>query len=484
MGTARLWGTAIVLTLPSFLWGYVTSNLNACTPKDESEGSLALDVSEFEHDLYKEVATAIVIAGAWLGSSISGNLTQRFGQKRLLVFDNLLFIIGGILSVFSSFASICVGRTILGFSIGVSGTIVPMLLSEISPSEIRGTITTLHQLMITIGILFAGLMGWGFVPNVAHGWRFVQGFTVIPAVLQLIFTSLIPESPRWLVRAKQNVDSQGSDQPGALTLARQVLSQYTADPHSPELEERLRAMGEADPQEADWTEVFRTRKPLLIGLTLMFFLAMTGINTVIFYSTNIFEIAGFDQPIIGTVSIGAVNVITTIASVFLVDRLGRRTLLIIGTAGMTFSLFFNSAILLALNSHEKVQGIVAVIATLMYVISFAVGLGAVVWVLLSEIMPSRVRSKAFSLFLAKCWFWNLLLSLGSLTVIDSIGNGDEKRGVAYLFIIFGFLSFASLLFSIFILPETKGISLDGAEHSDYQAISQSEPYINERLSTV
>jgi len=182
-----------------------------------------------------------------------------------------------------------------------------------------------------------------------------------------------------------------------------------------------------------------------------------------FYSTKIFAFAGFSEAILATVSVGCVNVLMTIVCVYLVDRAGRRSLLIVGTCVMVGALLLLGIVLLAMNDSPDAQGIIAVIALLLFVCGFAVGLGAVAWVVMGEVVPTRVRGKANSLFVAENWAWNLILAATVLYAIDGLGGGDsddnKKRGVAILYFIFCGIAILGVAF-FFTFPETKGKSLE------------------------
>jgi len=340
----------------------------------------------------------------------------------------------------------------LGLGIGLGSSIVPILLAELAPASIRGQIASLHQLWLTIGILVCGLVSYGFVTYVNHGWKYVQFGHVIPALIQVSLAWYIPESPRWLLR-----------QPDGNGRARETLrSVRPAGDINTELQMMAQEM-ESDQSEVTWGEVFALRKPLLIGFGLMFFQAMTGINSVMFYSTNIFSFAGFSQAILATVSVGCVNVLMTIVCVYLVDRAGRRSLLLWGTSVMVGALIILGIVLLAMDNYETAQGIIAVIALLLFVCGFAVGLGAVAWVVMGEVVPTRVRSKANSLFVAENWLWNLLLAGTVLSAINGLGGGSsqeqQKKGVAYLYFFFCGIAVLGVFFFL-RLPETKGKSLE------------------------
>ena len=221
-------------------------------------------------------------------------------------------------------------------------------------------------------------------------------------------------------------------------------------------------------QEATWSEVFACRYQLLIGIGLGVIAAATGVNAIIFYSTQVFAFAGFDEAILATASVGLVNLLATALATYLVDVLGRKQLLEGGTALMTGSLLVLALILLVCNHWpEQLQGGLAVVAVLLYVMGFAIGVGAVMWVMMCELMEQRVRGKAFGLFISINWGINLVIGLWTLSAIDGLGGlqsemdddekaDAEKKGVAYLFVIFGGICFLSQVFIRFYVPETKG----------------------------
>lgn len=364
------------------------------------------------------------------------------------------FFIGGILSTFVNNVGVFFfARFCLGLGIGIGSMIVPVLLAEIAPPSLRGTIASLHQLNVTLGILVCGLVSYGFVSYVDHGWQYVQFGHILPAVPQVLLSFYIPESPRWLIRQPQG-DGRAQE-----TL-RSVRNE--GDVHE-ELRQMVVEMESSEQSDVTWSEVFALKRPLFIGFGLMFFQSMTGINSVMFYSTKIFAFAGFSEAILATVSVGCVNVLMTIVCVYLVDKSGRRTLLLWGTTVMVAALLVLGIVLLTLNDSPDAQGIIAVMALLLFVCGFAVGLGAVAWVVMGEVVPNRVRSKANSLFVAENWIWNLILAATVLSAITGLGGGDsdddKKRGVAILYFIFCGVAILGVAFC-FTFPETKGQSLE------------------------
>ena len=450
---ARLRLAALVTTLSSFVWGYSISVLNVCIVENAA-GSLLIDINLNDNE--KQLATALVLIGAWVGALLTDFPAERFGRKPVLLFTNALFLAGTLACALAvSKPALFAGRSLLGLACGAVTGVVPTLLTEISPAHARGQITTLHQLQLTLGILFSGLVGYLCVTTVPSGWRYVHGFLLLPVLLQCLLWSCVPESPRWLARERRGAE------------ARNVLLQLRAGVPVPLIEAEVddmlqQATAGSNPA---WRDVFTYRRPMALGSLLVFFQAMTGINSVIFYSARIFAFAGVENAIAASSSVGVVNVLMTILSVGLVDSYGRRILLLVGTSFMTVSLATLSLVLLFLNAQPKLQGLVAVASTLLFVSGFAVGFGAVVWVILGEILPSSVRSKAMGFFMGISYLCNILIATCTLTLINALGSGPtqkeiEKNGIAKLYLIFGIISAISLVFIKLHVRETKGSQLD------------------------
>ena len=459
----------LLITCQSFLLGYNLASLNACVVKcdssngdggycEEYPGTIYNDVDLSDNDV--QLATSLLVIGAWVGCLIGARPAESIGRRKTLLYNCLFFIVGGIIEGIADRYCLYIGKFLTGIGTGICSVLCPLLLSEISSADTRGFITTLHQLNVTIAIFAADILGFIFVNNVNHGWMYVQVFTIVPALLQLVFASLIPESPKWLLRRGQQDEAVAT-----LTTLRQ--------PGCSVQEEVSHLLQEvrSDSEAATWSDVFQARKALYIGCGLMFFQAVTGINSVILYSTTIFKIAGFKGTLLATSLVGLTNVVFTMVACRLVDIMGRKILLLIGLSLMFVSLVILSITLLAANSHPSTQGIVAVIMVLVFIAGFAIGLGAVCWVILSEIMSTKLRSKAMSLFLSINWGFNLIISLFTLTLINTFGNVDknaddmmyeaeQKNGVGRLYIVFAGFTLITFLFVFIYVPETKGSTAD------------------------
>eukprot|EP01038_Epipyxis_sp_PR26KG_P009278 gene9278-12500_t len=515
-----MWRAAIMVASQSFLFGYVFSCLNSClvTGKNNSgsdcfhhtdstcpKGTIYNDINLTV--LEAQIATSLVVAGAWLGCLLASRPSELYGRKFTLLCNSFAFMVGAAFSSSGNKPLLFIGKFISGIGVGFASIVPPVLLSEIATAETRGTITTLHQVMLTLGILFASIFAYGVVTYVNHGWQIIQAFGAVPAVFMLIFRFLVPESPKWLLQQMNSSDNNNvsvfahSDSGNVSSFIKSLWSPsfqaYDDDKSKSKVNNKriitrfevevllstLRVKGHDINREINsiiedsksdesssnvtWAEVFACKRAMIIGCGLMFLQAITGINSVTFYSTTIFNLAGFNESILGTASFGVVNFGMTMLSAYLVDKSGRKVLLSIGTVLMFCSLLVLSSVLSATTIASSTQGFVAVFAVLSFVAGFAIGLGAVVWVLMSEIMPTRLRVKAMSLFLSINWASNLLVGLVTLTAIDSLGGvkndmtddqtkDAQKVGVADLYFLFaGFTLFAIFFISVYV-PETKG----------------------------
>lgn len=269
------------------------------------------------------------------------------------------------------------------------------------------------------------------------------------------------ESPKWLVR--HNCIAEAEKQMAPLRAVGHNM-QAEIDALINENQE-----SSSDSKDATWAEVFTYKKAMVIGCGLLLFQAMTGINSVIFYSTTIFGFAGFSQAILATTTVGIVNFILATISSYFIDITGRKKLLLIGTYTMLVALLMLSTVLVTADSTPTLQGVIAVVGVLLFVAGFSLGLGCVVWVMISEIMPTRLRTKAVSLFLSLNWGCNLVIGLVTLSAIDMLGNVNDKtmtddeiqlhskHGVGYLYYFFATVTFVTIIFIHVYVPETKGI---------------------------
>jgi MFS transporter, SP family, galactose:H+ symporter len=430
---------AVFAGLGGLLFGYdtgVISGAELFLKKDFTLSTRAL-----------EVIVSGVLVGAMIGALGGGRLADLYGRRKLLIATAIIFAIGAIVcAVAPSPALLIVGRIVVGLGIGLSSGTVPVYISEVSPPEARGWTVSLFQLAITVGILLAYVVDYAFAA--IQGWRWMLGLAVVPAAIFAVGMVVLPETPRWLARQ------------GRLDAARAVLvrirgtSNVDAEMRDIEVslkyaEERGRLSDLLHPS---------LRAALIVGIGLAIFQQVTGINTVIYYAPLIIQSAGISSAsgaILATAGIGGVNVLMTIVSMWLIDRVGRRPLLLTGIAGMIVTLFalgfaFHSAV------HGSSLGSVAVICMMLYVASFAISLGPIFWLLIAEIYPTTVRSSAEGLSATFNWGANFVVTLTFLTLI-------EVMGPSRTFWLYGILAIGAWIFSYYLAPETKGKTLEEIE---------------------
>jgi sugar porter (SP) family MFS transporter len=400
------------------------------------------------------IVVAIVLAGAVVGSATAGYLSDRFGRRRVILASALLFIIGAIFSAVAADLTLLIGgRFLVGLAIGIASMLTPLYLAEIAPASDRGAIVSLNQLCITIGILASYLVGFALA-NVSQGWRWMLGIGAVPGIILAIGMLVLPESPRWLAGH------------GRLQAAGDVLRRLRGGVDvSGELNELRTDIASEGRQLAGWGEFLsaRLRRPLVIGVGLAIFQQITGINTVIYFAPTIFQSAGLSSAatsILATAGVGAVNVIMTIVSIRLIDRLGRRPLLCWSLGGMAAMLLV-LALTFLIGTAQLAWIAVASVAA--YVGFFAIGLGPVFWLLISEIFPLALRGRAMSVATVANWGFNMIVSATFLNLVAATGESGT-------FLIYAILSIVGLGFVIALVPETKGHSLEQIE-LDFQQMA-------------
>ncbi|HSY58944.1 MAG TPA: sugar porter family MFS transporter [Terriglobales bacterium] len=394
-----------------------------------------------------EVIVSGVLAGAAVGALGGGRLADIFGRRLLLIATAIIFAAGAVIcAAATSPGMLIVGRIIVGLGIGLSSGTVPVYISEVSPADARGWTVSLFQLAITIGILLAYVVDYAFAKSEA--WRWMFGISLVPAAIFAIGMYFLPESPRWLVRH------------GDPTRARAILARIRATSNvDAELKEIEQSFAQSE-QHGNWRDLLSPtlRPALIVGIGLAIFQQVTGINTVIYYAPLIIQSAGVSSAsgaILATAGIGAVNVLMTIVSMWLIDRIGRRPLLLTGIAGMVVTL---GVLGWAFHSNVRSEALswLAVISMMVYVASFAISLGPIFWLLIAEIYPLQVRSSSEGLAATFNWGSNLLVSLTFLTLLQGIGAPKT-------FWLYGLCAIGAWIFSYSLVPETKGRTLEQIE---------------------
>ena len=394
-----------------------------------------------------------VLAGGMAGSLLSGQISDVLGRKRINIVASGIFVGGSIVTAVAQGPEVLIaGRLLLGLAIGIVSFSVPLYISEISPSDIRGRLVTFFQLAITIGILVSYFCGYYFAESV-EGWRSMFWAGFVPAIILFVGMLFVPESPRWLI-------SKGRDDEAKRVLERihahdQVAAEYAAIKHGIEQERGHRT---------SWTELFgpRLRIPFLIGVGIFMFQQFSGINAVIYYSTSIFAMAGMAQGtsnVLATVGVGVVNVAFTFLSLRIIDRWGRKPLLYMGLLGCGAALASLGLSFYFRDSLGSASGWLAIGSVYVYIAFFALTLGPLGWLLISEVYPLRIRGFAASMGSFYHWFFDLCVAVSFpiLREIPALGTGG-----GIFFIYFGIVMLG-LFFAKYIVFETKGLSLEQIE---------------------
>jgi sugar porter (SP) family MFS transporter len=402
--------------------------------------------------LMVELVVSIVLVGAMVGALVGGVVADRIGRRATLVWAGGIFIVGSLLAPFSfNVAMLIIARAIIGVAIGFTSVTAPVYVSELAPPQSRGMLIGLYQFALTVGIALADLVGYWL--STEQAWRLMFGIGVVPTLFFLGVILAVPESPRWLL---------AHDRPKE---AESVLRSYTDSLGVRQFLEDIQG-GLKSPMEQSWRALWSpgVRGALFIAVGLTVLQQVTGINTIIYYGPQIFEFAGIashSSSILATLLVAVVNVLATVVGIALVDRVGRKPLLYVGVGGMTIALFALSFAF----SHKAALGgslgSIAIGCLVAYIACFAFSLGAIAWILVSEVFPLRVRGRGVAIGTLFSGIANFFVSLTFLTLINAVGS-------AFTFAIYGVLSIATIIFVRFAVPETCGRELESISASKKQ----------------
>ncbi len=403
-------------------------------------------------DKQVEWITTAGLIGAILGAMLSGRITDVIGRKKVILASAVIFAGGALWTGYAgSPEMLFAGRLFLGIAIGISSYAVPMYIAGISPVKQRGALVSSFQLLITVGIFVSYLSDYGFAEeNNLESWRpmFIVG--VIPAIILLVGMLVLPETPRFLM-------AKGKEKKG-----RQILEKIE-EPHLVEeaIEKMKKEIALSKESAHSWREIFSPwlKSALFIGIGIMFVQQFVGINTVIYYSPEIFQDAGFASKtaaIAASVSVGVVNVLFTIVSMTLIDRIGRRKLYFIGLYGIVFSLFALGLMFLIGDSLGDMLKWFTVGLVLLYIIFFAISLGPLGWLIISEIYPLKVRGVGMSIGALSNWTFNALVTFTFLTLINLL----SATGAFWLYALIGI---GGIVWGHYFIPETKNVTLEDIE---------------------
>lgn len=428
-----LYLAAAVAAIGGLLFGFDTAVIN---------GAIVFLRRQFAlNDSQTEIGASSLLLGCVFGASLAAFTTDRFGRKKLLLVAAALFTASSIATALPrNLTEFVIARLVGGIAIGVASTLSPLYIAEISPARRRGLLVSVNQLAIVTGILLSYGVNYGLAGTGSANWRWMFASAAVPSAFFLLALLFVSESPRWLV------------QKGRETEAEQVLSRIEGrDSAHAEIEAIRSAVAEESGNVLD--PAFR--KPLVIAVLIALFSQFTGINTIIYYGSLVFLEHVPNQTassaLWANVMIGVINFAATLVGMNLIDRVGRKPLMMGAFAGMAISLIGVSATIRAQASARLVVCLV-----LTYVACFAIGIGTGTWVLMSEICPTRIRGRAMSIATVFLWCGTLLVTLTFLSLVRVLTAPGA-------FLLYAIVCIAALVFVRLIVPETKGRSLEEIE---------------------
>lgn len=441
--------------LGGILWGYDTGVISGAMLFITRD----IPLSPFQQGL---VVSGLLV-GAMAGAGASGRLADVWGRRRLILWAAVVFTAGTVGAMLATTAWTLVGfRFVIGIGVGIASVVVPLYLTELAPRQSRGGLTSLMQLLVTVGILVAYVTDYALADT--GSWRWMLGLGAVPAVLLGIGIYFQPESPRWLVKH------------GRADQARAVLTKLRGA-EAGEVERELDEIQAADREKEAENAVGvrelltpRLRRVVLLGLGLVFFQNFIGINTIIYYAPTLLTTLGFGTSgaILANVGIGVVNVLMTLPALRMIDRVGRKSLLAVGSIGMLVSMLALGLANVVGVSYGPLLVAITLGSILVYIASFAVSWGPVQWVMLPELFPLRMRGSAVGICLVFNWLFNMAVALVFPVLLDITGPGA-------MFLFFALMAVLSFWFVQRGLIETKGKSLEAIEQEVLGARATPEP---------
>jgi sugar porter (SP) family MFS transporter len=388
-------------------------------------------------------AVSVVLIGCMFGAGLAGPVSDRIGRRRFMLISAVLFLVSALgCAIPRTITEFVLFRFIGGLGIGSAAVLAPLYIAEISPARIRGALVSVNQMAIVTGILLAYFINWVFAGAGPSNWRYMYATGAIPSVLFFLLLLRVPESPRWLVKRGREEE------------ANRVLTRVdTAEAAAREIRDIRETMAL---EKGSFSELFQPgfRRPLFIAIVLAVFQQITGINAILYYAPRIFESAGFARlSAIGQSTIvGLTNMVFTVVAIVLADRVGRRPLLLIATGGMGISL----VLLGAAFKYQFLPPSALLFVILLYIAFFASAMGPLVWVVMAEIFPIRMRGAAMGIATLILWFADFVVTLTFPVISD-------KLNASAAFWLYAVMCAFDLVFMIFYLPETKGKTLEEIE---------------------
>jgi len=439
---------SVTIALGGFLFGFDTAVISGAEQAIQSYWSLNAFQQGFT------VASALI--GTVLGALIGSIPADRWGRKRALLLVGILFLISSIGSALATgWVMFLVARILGGIAVGGSSVIAPIYISEISPPKVRGRLVGMFQFNVVLGILIAYVSNY-FIGNlfeVEKAWRFMLGIQALPSLIFLVLMRFVPESPRWLILKK-----------GLLDKAKRILviiSPEQADQVMAEIKQSATKINN-NQKESIWNRKYRMA--VMLAFLIAFFNQFSGINAILYYAPRIFEMAGLAKStsLLSTIGVGLVFSIFTFLALNIIDKMGRRKLMIIGSIGLIFTLGMISYTFFGDDLNNRA----IIVYMLLFIAFFAFSQGTVIWVFISEIFPNKVRAQGQAFGSFTHWSMDALIAFSFPFMILKLGGGST-------FLIFGVMMVLQLIFVVKLMPETKGRSLEQMESVVEEAVAVS-----------
>ena len=425
-----------VAALGGLLFGYDTGVISGAILFITKQFSLSATM--------EEIVVSSVLVGAVAGATIGGALTDRFGRRKMIILAGIIFTVSALGTALAPTVGWLIAARVVS-GIGIASFISPMYIAELVPAKVRGSLVAVNMLAITSGIVVAYLVDYAF--SSSGDWRYMFGLAAIPSIALVIGMWRLPDSPRWLI-SKSKVEE-----------ARKILLRArTSNDVSPEISDIQKSMEKQGVGGMKGLLQPSLRMPLIVGMGLAIFQQITGINTVMYYAPTIFKFAGITAvgpAILAGAGLTIVMWLFHVLAIFLLDRVGRRPLLLVGVAGQIVGL----AILGAAFEFQQLasfKSYVAIGGLVIYVACFAFGLGPIFWLLISEIYPLKVRGAAMSAVTVTNWALNLVVAVTFLTLVGVLGHAGT-------FWLYGVIAIGAWIFFYLLVPETKGKTLEQIE---------------------
>lgn len=428
---------SIVVALGGFLFGFDTAVISGAEKSIQAYWQL----SSFQHGVTMSVALFGTVIGAALGSLPS----DKLGRKKTLIIIAFLFLVSSLTtSLATNWAMFLLFRFIGGLGVGASSVTAPIYISEISSAKNRGRLVALFQFNVVTGILISYLSNYLIgIAGGDHSWRLMLGIMAIPSFLFLVLLRFVPESPRWLILHNKNIDD-----------AKNTLRIIDPEKYEEEIATILKTNEENKHRQQEKLFSSKYRLPVFLAVLFAIFNQVSGINAIIYYAPRIFESSGLatESSLLSSVAIGSVNLLFTLLALSLIDKFGRRKLMLTGTIGLIITL----GIVAWLFMHPSSDPYAIVVLLLAYIAFFAMSQGACIWVFISEIFPNTVRAKGQTLGSLTHWVMATVITFIFPVISENLGEG-------IIFFFFCCMMILQLGFVIKYMPETKGRSLEELE---------------------